>query len=165
MIIESLGPICIELGLVLIALDHLFEVLLHGELTWAPRERLNLFLVLFTNHHGILVLQILHLLLVCILLSLIECVRRILLLILEMLLRVFSGSKCFVFVQSQIELESLKLFCSGTCGRSTRLLLLLCLNSRATCWTIWIYDIWYGHRSWWEMLLHSLLLQIIGAFV
>lgn len=164
-IIESLSSIRIELGLILIALDHLLEMLFHGELTRSSRWRLNLFLVLFTNQDRIVVLLILHLLLINHLLSLIESVGRILLLIMKWLLWVFGGSKCLVFVQGEIELESLELFRGGTSGRATRLLLLLCLNSRATCWPIWIYDVWYRHRGWWKVLLHSLLLQIIGAFI
>jgi len=166
-VVKPLCAITIELGLVLITLDHLFQMLFHGKLTRTARKRLNLFFVLLTNHNRIIILLILHLLLSSHLLRLIESIGWILLLVLEgHLLLIFGGTKRLVLVESEVEFESLELFGCSTGRRATRLLLLLlCLNSRATCRPIWIYDVWYSHRSWREVLLHSLLLQIIGAFI
>lgn len=167
-VVKPLCAICIELGLVLITLDHLFQMLFHGKLTRTARKRLNLFFVLLTNHNRIIVLLILHLLLSSHLLRLIESIGWILLLVLEgHLLLIFGGTKRLVLVESKVEFKGLELFGRGTGRRATRLLLLLllCLNSRATCRPIWIYDVWYSHRSWREMLLHRLLLKIVSAFI
>ena len=141
-------------------------MLLHGELARAARLRLNLLFMLLTYNHSVVVFTFPNQLLFSHLLSLIECIWRIMRLVLKWKLCVLGSAECLVFVKGEVEFESLKLFSGSTCRRTISwMLLLLCLNSRATCWTIWIYNVWNRHWSRWEMLLHRLLLKVIGTFI
>ena len=103
-----LSNIVVYLGLVFIALDHLLQMLFHGQLTGASRDitTLLLFLPIINLYgfgifgrlllHGLLILH----------LCLIECiggVRR----------AISCSAQCFLLVHSQVELESFELL--GCC--------------------------------------------------
>jgi hypothetical protein len=67
-----------------------------------------------------------------------------------------------LFVHSQVELKGLELLSRCTC-LSRGVISIGYARTRSR--SIGIDDVGYGHRSGWEMLLHSFLLQIVRALV
>jgi len=105
-----LRNIIVYLGLVFIALDHLLEMLFHGQLTGAARDIILLLFLPIVNLHGfgifgrLLLLLILHL-------GLIESVGGV--------RGALSGpAECLLLVHGQVELEGFELLgrCTGLGG-------------------------------------------------
>jgi hypothetical protein len=107
-----LRNIIVYLGLVFIALNHLLQMLFHGQLTRASRDIILLLFLPIVNLHGFGILGrfLLHGLLI-LHLSLIEGIGGI--------RRAIScAAQCLLFVHGQVELESFELLgsCTGLGG-------------------------------------------------
>lgn len=77
----------------------------------------------------------------------------------------FLRIECLVLVQSQIKLKCLKFLGCGTihrlCSTSNRLQWHSCATPRP----VRVDDVSHRHRCRWELLLHRLLLQVVGALI
>jgi len=109
-----LHNIIVYLGLVFVALDHLLEMLFHGQLTGSARDIILLLFLPIVNLHGFGIfgrLLLLHGLLI-LHLSLIESVGGI-------SWPISCPAECLLLVHGQVELESFELLgcCTGLGGR------------------------------------------------